>query len=358
MSTPVQIRKESDELHRLYQRNFAGLPRITRDTKLLREIQERARALLGRAPLGVQELRETLQQRLTLYGRELTSIEKDQAQGPFVAAAARVAGDANAIFNRYRRHFGGKPRWSRDTNLLLEMLDELEAVLQSFDTVKKNWNDPTVDADRRLVQQSIETYRKELEEIEASRQGLNAEQVVSMTASSANELFGIYDRQFANLPRLSRRPGLAERLVKSLRVVEGRMAAEVAVGNKSEHLSNNLNIVRGRLQSWEHEHQEILGARASSEVHGLVVALLEEAESAWALYEQQIQGKARDSVDLTVFSGLIDRADEVVRQARDFHRAYELDTTDRLLRSSRDIRMLLIRDFEETRKVQEKRSVH
>src|SRR5690554_2937814 len=107
MTTPVQIREESDRLHAIYQLNFGGLPRITRNAKLLVDIQQQAKGLLARAPAGIRELRETLQARITLYGNELAKIQEDQSKGPFAQAAARVAGDANAAFNRYRRHFGG-----------------------------------------------------------------------------------------------------------------------------------------------------------------------------------------------------------------------------------------------------------
>lgn len=358
MSTPAKLRKESDTLHRLYQRNFAGLPRITRDTALLREIQERAKAQLGRAPLGVRELRETIQARITLYRRELGAIEKDQAQGPFAAAAARTAGDANAIFDRYRRHFAGKARWSRDTALLDEMLDELGEVLSNFKIIRENWQEGLVASDIELVTNTIETYTNELREIEASRAGLDEEQMVGMTASSANELFGIYDRQFAGLPRLSRRPALAERLVKSLRRVEGLMATAIAVGNKDESLAQNVGIVRGRLSAWEQEHQEILAARASAEVSQLVEALVDELDAAWKMWEQDFAGKLRDTSDAVALSGLVDRVDEVVRQARDLHRTYDLESTDKLLRQSRDMRLLLMRGHNELQQLLAKRSVH
>lgn len=358
MSTPTKLRTESDTLHRLYQRNFAGLPRITRDTALLREIQERAKAQLGRAPLGVRELRETIQARITLYRRELAAIEKDQAQGPFAAAAARTASDANAIFDRYRRHFAGKARWSRDTALLEEMLEELGEVLSNFKIIQENWQQGLVANDIELVTNTIETYTNELREIENARADLDEDQMVSMTASSANELFGIYDRQFAGLSRLSRRPALIERLLGSLRRIEGLMATAIAVGNKNESLAQNVGIVRGRLSAWEQEHYEILSTRASTDVNQLVDALVNEVEDAWSTWEQNYAGKLSDTSDPVALSGLVDRVDEVVRQARDLHRTYDLESTDRLLRQARDTRLLLMRGHSELQQRQAKRSVH
>ena len=358
MTTPVQIREESDRLHAIYQLNFGGLPRITRNAKLLVDIQQQAKGLLARAPAGIRELRETLQARITLYGNELAKIQEDQSKGPFAQAAARVAGDANAAFNRYRRHFGGKGRWSRDSELLKELLEELEAAQSSFKIVKENWADPTVEKDLELVQRSIDTYNNELNEIAKSREDLNEEQTVSATAEWANELFGVYRRQFAGLPRLSRRPGLLERLVKALRTVEGRMATAVALGNKNENLSKNLELVRQQLAMWEKELEGISEARASTDIHTLVAAMSDEYEAVWTMWHENFANQSRETRDLDMLSGLIDRSDEVARQARELHRAYDLEATDLLLRQARDQRTILTREYDLIQEAMEKRSVH
>lgn len=358
MTTPVQIREESDRLHNLYQRNFGGLPRITRDAKLLSDIQQQAKGLLSRAPAGIRELRDTLQARVTLYGNELAAIQEDQSKGPFAMAAARVAGDANAAFSRYRRHFGGKGRWSRDTELLAELLEELRAAEGSFNVVKQNWDDPAVDRDLEVVRRSMETYTTEMEEIIKSRENLDEEQTVSATAEWANELFGVYRRQFAGMPRLSRRPALLERMIRSLRTVEGRMATAIAVGNKSENLAANLTLVRQQLGMWESELEGIGVARAETDIHSLVAAMGTELDAVWTMYGENFANQSRETRDLEMLSGLLDRSDEVARQARELHRAYDLESTDRLLRSARDQRVILMREYDQVREAIEKRSVH
>ena len=334
MTTPVQIREESDQLHALYQRSFGGLPRITRDVNLLQKILDQTRTLITRAPGGNNELRQTLASRVTLYSNEISKIREDQARGPYAQAAARVASDANATFHRYRRHFGGRSRWSRDTDLLRELVEELELAAKSFETVGKHWADPSL------------TQDQEIEEIERSRQNLNSEQIVSMTAEWANELFTVYRRQFAGLPRLSRRPGLLERLVSQLRAVESEMNAAISAGNKNESLVGNVELVRQQVQAWSAELSSIVDTRANTDINQLVTALADEHEAVWTAWNTDFAGQPRKSRDLNLLSGLVDRSDEVARQARELHRAYELDATKVLVGLARDQRVILQREFD------------
>lgn len=346
MTTPVKIREESDKLHAIYQRGFGGLPRITRDPRLLQDILEQTRRLVTKAPAGVNELRQTLQSRVTLYSNELAKIQEDQARGPYAQAAARVASDANAAFHRYRRHFAGKSRWNRDTDLLRELIEELQLAGQSFETIAQHWDDPTLTTDRETVANSKELYVNEIEEIERSRQELNEDQVVSMTAEWANELFSVYRRQFAGLPRLSRRPALLERLVTQLRQVEAAMSEAIASGNKNESLIGNVELVRQQVQAWETEQNSIVDTRASTDINNLVDSLVQEHEAVWEMWSQEFAGQQRRTRDIDMLSGLLDRADEVARQARELHRSYELDTTKVLVGLARDQRIVLQREFD------------
>lgn len=346
MTTPVQIREESDKLHSSYQRNFGGLPRITRDASLLQDILNQTQRLVSRAPAGSNELRQTLEARVTLYANELARVQEDQARGPYAMAAARVASDANSAFHRYRRHFAGRGRWSRDTDLLRELIEELELAAKSFVTVAQHWSDPQVTQDQETVANSKNLYSSEIDEIEKSRQSLNEEQVVSMTAEWANELFGVYRSQFAGLPRLSRRPALLERLVSQLRQVEATMSEAIAGGNKNESLIGNVELVRQQVATWTSELASIVDTRANTDIHALVDALVQEYESVWELYGKEFAGQSRNTRDLALLSGLVDRSDEVARQARELHRAYELDATKSLVGLARDQRITLQREYD------------
>lgn len=353
MTTPVEIRTESDRLHAVYRSNFGGLPRLTRDAKLLANILEQSKVLLSRAPAGGGDLRETLQARVTLYSNELAAVQQDQMKGPYAMAAARVAGDANAAFHRYRRHFGGKARWSRDAHLLDELIEELTAAQASFKIVAANWDDPSVKEDQTVVDNSIATYTNERVEIAKSRENLDENQVVAATAEWANELFAFYREVFGGLPRLSRRPALLARMLQSLREAHAMMLLAKANGNTNESLLGNITVVEGYLDMWEKEHQEIVNARASTDIHALVNELAVEREAIWTKYGEHFAGQSRDTRDLNLLGGLVDRSDELARQARELHRAYDMEETGQLLSTSRDQRVILMREFDAVREALE-----
>lgn len=358
MTTPAEIREASDNLHAEYRRNFGGLPRITRDAELLRSIRDQTLQLREQAPKQGTQLRETLRARAALYTKELKIIEQEQAQSPYAMAAARVANDANATFDRYRRHFGGKSRWSRDTSLLKELIEELVLAESNFTLVLESWNHGSVKSDLELVQRNIELYTSELREINASRENLDDSQKVSESAGSANTLFESYRAQFAGLPRVSRRPELLERLLTSLRGIEARMVAAAAEGNTSEHLRGNMKLVRDQIEMWEQELPQIQQERTNAELSDLIMALGTEIDAIWAVWKEGYASQPRETRDLDRLSGLVDRSDEVARQARELHRTYALKATDQLLRVARDQRTILIREYALIKEAIDKRTVH
>lgn len=358
MTTPAEIREASDKLHAEYRRNFGGLPRITRDADLLRSIRDQTLQLREQAPKQGTQLRETLRARAALYAKELKAIEQQQKQSPYAMAAARVASDANATFDRYRRHFGGKSRWSRDVRLLEELIEELVLAESNFKVVYEHWNHGSVKRDLDVVQRNIELYTSELREINASRENLSDDEKASETAGSANTLFESYRALFAGLPRLSRRPELLERLLTSLREVEARMVATAAEGNTNEHLRGNMKLVRDQIEMWETELPQIQQGRLDSELSDLIMALGTEVDSVWGIWGEGYASQPRETRDLERLSGLLDRSDEVARQARELHRTYQIDATDRLLRVARDQRTILIREYALIKEAIDKRTVH
>lgn len=358
MTTPAQIREASDKLHTEYRRNFGGLPRITRDADLLRQIRAETVRLREQSPKKATQLREALRARIALYTKELRAIEQEQSQGPFAMAAARVANDANAAFDRYRRNFGGKSRWSRDTDLLEELIEELILAESNFKLVLENWDHASVRRDLEVVQKNIELYTNELRAIHASRENLDDEQRVSETAGSANTLFDTYRTLFAGLPRQSRRPELLERLLNSLREIEKRMVKAAAEGNTSPHLRDNMKLVRRQVELWEVELPQLQQARAAATLNDLVMALGAEIDALWTIWREDYAGQPRETRDLERLSGVLDRSDELTRQARELHRDNELQATDRLLRVARDQRTIFVREYAAIQEAIEKRTVH
>lgn len=358
MTTPAEIREASNALHAEYRRNFGGLPRITRDADLLRSIRSQTLRLREKAPKRATQLQEVLRSRAALYAKELRAIEQEQSQGPFAMAAARVASDANAAFDRYRRHFGGKSRWSRDTDLLEELIEELMLAEGNFKLVISNWDHESVRRDLEVVQRNIKLYTDELRAIRDARENLDPEQRVSETAGSANTLFSTYRAIFAGLPRLSRRPELLERLITALREIEKRMVASAAEGNTSTTLRDNMKLVRKQIETWEQELPRIKNAHAEASDNDRIMALGTEIDAIWSVWSEEYAGQSRETRDLERLSALLDRAGEVTLQAREMHREKELEATNRLLRVARDQRTILMREYQLIQEAIEKRTVH
>lgn len=358
MTTPAEIREATNQLHAEYRRNFAGLPRITRDAELLRSIRSQTLRLREKAPKAATQLQEVLRSRAALYAKELRSIEQEQSHGPFAMAAARVASDANAAFDRYRRHFGGKSRWSRDTDLLEELIEELMLAESSFKVVVENWDHESVHRDLKVVQSNIELYRNELRAIADSRANLDHEQQVSATAGSANTLFDTYRALFAGLPRLSRRPELLERLIRALREIEQRMVASAADGNESDKLRENMKLVRRQIETWERELPHLKQAHQDASLEDRIMALGAEIDAIWSIWGEEYAGQSRETRDLERLSALLDRANEVTLQARELHRVEELQATKRLLHVARDQRTILMREYARIAEAIQKRTVH
>jgi len=357
MTTPNQIREAAEKLHAEYRKNFGGLPRITRDAALLQQIRQQTQRLQEQAPNKDRQLKEHLRARIALYTKELRAIEQEQVS-PFAVAAARTAGDANATFDYYRRHFGGKSRWSRDTGLLEALIEELVLAESNFGFILKDWDNESVRNNLELVQRNIELYKSELGEIAAARENLDDDQRASETAGSANTLFDTYRTLFAGLPRPSRRPELLERLLNALREVEKRMVASAAAGNTNQHLRPNMQLVRQQIEMWEQELPQLKQAHANIDLTDRIMALGTEIDAIWSIWGESFAGQPRETRDLEQLSGLLDRAFEVTIQARALHRDNRLPTTDRLLRVARDQRHILMREYTQIQEAIAKRTLH
>lgn len=352
MSRESEIQDRSDELHDIYVFRYSNLPRLTRNAALLRDIAAEADKLIREARGKSKELNSRLMQRARLYKQELGEIEKAQKNGPHAISAANVGGDANAVFHRYRRSFAGKARLSRDLHQLSEMLEDLRGIADAFEVIADSWPNEAIKKDLQAVNNNLELYRTERDEIQRLREEMSPEEAVAATAEWANELFGVYRRQFAGLSRLSRRPGLLARMIASLKEAGETMERFRARGVATDTLDKNLELVRGQIATWESEHAAIVDSRTQADIYAVLESLAKERDAVWATYNTDFAGQSRDTRDLETLGGLLDRANEVARQARELHRVYELDESAELLETGRDQRLILMREFDLVRDAQ------
>src|SRR6185437_11588123 len=91
--------------------------------------------------------------------------------GPVYERFATLATSANFAFSRYRRHFAGKSRVTRDLGLIDELIEDLESIEEGMaDAIAEAKKSPgALGNDLTLVRSTLETYRKEREAIAKAR---------------------------------------------------------------------------------------------------------------------------------------------------------------------------------------------
>lgn len=255
MNTPQK--KLAEELERIaarYESQFAGMPRSGRNIDELDEIVEATKSVLARIesipdavrPPDMNELANTARQNITLYQRERTLIADASRSGPEIEQFAALASSANFVFARYRRHFAGQSRATRDLGLLTEMVDDLETIEEGMDAIVKATKKSELGRDLDLVRQSLKSYRGELGHIAEARTMGTLDERASQLAGLANDQFRIYQNHFAGKSRSTRRPALLVRVVDSLELIGTAMRTLKKSGLASDSNNGNIDIVNRR----------------------------------------------------------------------------------------------------------------
>lgn len=298
-----------EELNRDYQSHYAGQSRREVDPAKLESMIERARAAVAK-----ENNIDGLPERLQLYERELDLIRAAQDGGVNYERFTLNGREANLIFNRYARHFAGKSRGTRDLALLDEILGELEDVQTSMTELSQTSASKAMADDQALVEGRLKTYRNERSAILAARSSGNEEEQSGRLAVRANEQFAVFDRQFANKSRLTRRPGLLARMILNLKEIRAEMTKLANSGLGSDTHTKNLRIVDERLKFYENELTEIRNAREKTTINDLMKKLGGAANELFKEYGNHFANVDRKKVDVDRLSRMLDELSEIRRQ--------------------------------------------
>ncbi len=323
------LRSEIDRIHARYDAHFSGQPRVSRDPTLLDEMVKQTDALLPRVrAAGDAGLVETLEKNRTLYSNEARAVREAQAAPPEVLSAHELGAWANLTFNRYRRHFAGKSRATRDLGLLAEMIDDLGRVERAVEALQKRLDQPVASVDGTLkeVSDSRALYTRERAAIREARGAGTLDEQGSILASVANDQFQLYRHHFAGKSRLSRRPALMERMIASLELVLERMKALEAQGLRSDSNTRNIGIVDSRLTLYREELSKIRETRQQNSFSRLVSAFGESANGLFEKYREGFAGQDRKTRDPDALSVLCDGLYDLARQMDDLDRVREDET--------------------------------
>lgn len=230
-------------------------------------------------------------------------IDFNDVPAPLQPAVAQV----RHLLGCYLRYFVGRPRGAADLLLFHEIVQRLEVLERQLQD-----HAPL----REAVGLRLGLLRKELTECEdAHKRPTPAADKVGLLAARANQQFAFYTRLFAARARLSRRPLLAERLIRNLTAILDEMRAlDVAeLPTADEHL-RNIDLVTRELERLREEAEAISKERQETIRDELIRQLGSDANLELVEGRKQIEGKDRQLVDLEGLAGICDRLGELTYQ--------------------------------------------
>ena len=344
------LRARSDALHAHYAIHFAGRPRATRDlvaadvlVNEAREIVEQARSISGGSAESVVA-RAT--ERLELYETERKAVLDAHAQGPDAARGVRLGTRANLVFARYRRHFAGQDRRSRDLSLMEELISDCEAMQREAAELVVSKAPEGLRRDLEVITENLALYRRERGAIVEARTSGSAEEQASTLANLANRQFELYSLHFAGKSRMTRRVGLLERILLELKRVAEAMAAISAAGQGGEANVKNAGIVAERHAVYLKELQELQAAQARSSVFQRLRAIESAADAILSEYDASFAGQDRATRDPAELSLLCDQMSELERQLHALVERFNLGDRHRPSARIRDLSVMFEREYQ------------
>lgn len=340
-----------------YQVQFAGHPRITRDPTLLdRMATDVGRAIEALGALPASPDRDALlndaRSRLDLYRNEAVAVRDAQAGGQDALEAHYLGEWSRFVFHRYRRHFAGQSRATRDLGVLAEMIADLRRIKAEAEALKKRRGDPGLDDTIERVDRNLQLYLDERGEIVSSRGEGTLEQQADVLAAVANDQFALYARHFAGKSRLSRRPALLQRIIDNLDVIKDRMIVVRDGGLGDGSHTKNIEIVESRATFYRGELDAIRKVRREASMPDLVGALGTAANELFAEYQEHFAGKDRRTRDVARLTQLCDALEEIGRQMDEIDRARPDETNAANLHIVLDTLRLYVREYDAVREAQ------
>lgn len=333
--THTDISRQVDEVSNRYQALFAGQPRISRDARQLEQMVRDLEALRPKLGALASSEREALttriQEAIDLYRAEAAAIRTAQSAGPEAFAAHRLASWAYLGFARYRHHFAGQSRGSRDLNLLGELIADLEVLESDMKAQAKVLSTDELQEALRLTGEQLQLYHEERRAIAQLRTEGTQMELADRFAGLANAQFALYSTHFAGKPRLSRRPMLLERIIDSLSQIEERMRALEAQGHLDDRHLKNVEIVQGRLAAYRKELEEIQKVRSRTDFSSLINALGGAANKVFEEYRTHFAGQDRATRELPRMVSLFDALYDIGRQMDDLQQVRHDGTNQRNL---------------------------
>lgn len=335
----TRMKQELEAISKVYDDKFAGQSRGTRDVAEMDNLIRRTKNVVmqidatpnASRDAELAQLRNDAQEQLKMFESERGAIQEAKSAGPDFEVFAPYAQTANFVMARYRRHFAGKSRSTRDLALLEEMIDDLTNIAAQMNTIIAKNGAAPFRRDLDAVNQALTMYRSERDEVARAAGTGTIEEQSGTLASLANAQFDIYRDHFAGKSRSSRRVELLERMVRNLERVKTRMLDLTRESSVAQVNNDNIAVIDGNLATYRAEIEEIRKAKESTNLDDLAGSLGGAANDVFDEYRNRYAGKDRRTVDRDRLSVMCDLLGEIERQMAAIHRGMKHEVNSKNL---------------------------
>jgi hypothetical protein len=345
-----RLRARSEALHGHYSIHFAGRPRATRDLVGADVLVSEAKEICASAETmngdGAQRLLETARERLTLYVAERKAVLDAHAAGLDAARGVRLGTRANLVFSRYRRHFAGQDRRSRDLSLMEELIAECELLQREAAQLVVSKAPEGLRKDLEIITENLALYRRERSAIIEARSTGTPEERESALANLANRQFELYTLHFAGQSRMSRRVGLLERIRTELSAIADGMAQLSANGLGGEGNVKNAGIVAERHAIYGKELEQLHMVHDQATAFQRLRAVEQGADALVAEYDKAFAGQDRATRNPADLNLLCDQMAELEHQLAALVERFNLGVRHRPAARVRDLSVMFEREYQ------------
>lgn len=234
---------------------------------------------------------------------------------------------ADSVYQSYTANFAGKPRPTRDLDLLGRLIGDLRGVVDDARTLMNGDRNPAVLAFIETATENLARYENEREMItQAQRDPLTVE--AARLASRANRIFDTYRRHFAGRDRSTRDRMLLHELTVELEELERRMKSLLEQGSQSTRA--DLDTVTQQLSLYRQEVTNIARAQTVGTPEEVGSRLAQLANAQFQLYRDHFAGKSRLSRRPGLLARMIANLEEYQEEMRELRdEGYRSDANDR-----------------------------
>ena len=248
-----------------YTRHFAGQNRGSRDGTYLRDMiselsQLHAQMQAILADQDIEGLRADIavvEGRLVQFRTESTHIAAAQTEAAPDDQAGALANVANNLFGQYKVNFAGLPRVTRRPELLVRLVEALEAVRERMKALQvQGLHDEHNAGNIGIVENRLQMWTQELAAIRGERQTASFASMVRDLATATDAELESYGQHFAGHSRRTRDLGRLSDILDRLDEVERQMARLDQVQEDADN-ALHLAVVRDAMTMYQNEYDEI-----------------------------------------------------------------------------------------------------